>query len=139
MLHTSPRSNFNLIFLFSSSNDFAPIPILGPVVCVDHTLTPFENKWMRDNIRRYFQFHPILKKQNQINVPPLFILYTPTRSSEISEKNWSTKAKPFLTSHLWCKAILKVWRKSWKPFRIYQLTSTANPAIICEIWLDWLC
>ena len=48
---------------------------------------------------------------------------TPPRPSEISEKNWST-----LTSHLWYKAILKVWRKSWEPFRIYQLTSTVNPA-----------
>ena len=28
---------------------------------------------------------------------------TPPRPSEISEKNRSTKVKPFLTSHLWCK------------------------------------
>ena len=26
------------------------------------------------------------------------------------------------------EAMLKVWRKSWEPFRIYQQTSTANPA-----------
>jgi hypothetical protein len=44
--------------------------------------------------------------------------HTPPRSSEISMKN------------LWYKAMLKVWRKLWEPFRIYQLTSTANPAII---------
>ena len=67
----------------------------------------------------------------------LWIEFTPPRTSEISEKNWSTKAKPFLTSHLWYKAMLKVWRKSWEPFRIYQLTSTANSAIICGIGLDW--
>ena len=41
--------------------------------------------------------------------------------------------KPFFTSHLWYKAMLKVWKKSWEPFRIYQLTSTANSAIICGI------
>ena len=29
--------------------------------------------------------------------------------------------KSFLTSHLWYKAMLKVWRKSWEPFRIYHL------------------
>ena len=52
---------------------------------------------------------------------------------EISEKSWSTKTKSFLASHLWYKAMLKLWRKSWKPFRIYQLTSTANSAMICGI------
>ena len=36
---------------------------------------------------------------------------TPPRPSEISEKNWSTKTKSFLTSHLWYKAILKIWNK----------------------------
>ena len=61
------------------------------------------------------------------------------KPSDINEKDWSTKANPFLTSHLWYKSMLKVWRKSWEPFRIYQLTSTANPVIICEIGLDWLC
>ena len=30
--------------------------------------------------------------------------------------------------------MLKVRRKSWKPFRIYQLTSTANSAIFCGIF-----
>ena len=67
------------------------------------------------------------------------ITHTPPRPSEISEKSWSTTVKPFLTSHLWYKAMLKVWRKSWEPFRIYQLTSTANLAKICEIGLDWRC
>ena len=62
----------------------------------------------------------------EFNSPPtdIEICYTPPRPSEISEKNWSTLLKPFLTSHLWYKAMLKVWRKSWEPFRIYQLTST---------------
>ena len=47
--------------------------------------------------------------------------------------------KPFLTSHLWYKAMLKVWRKSCEPFRIYQLTSTANSAIICGMGCQkWL-
>ena len=64
---------------------------------------------------------------------------TPPKPSEISMKNWSAKVKPVLTPHLWYKAMLKVWRKSWEPFRIYQLTSTANPAIIEWIGLDWLC
>ena len=59
---------------------------------------------------------------------------TPPRPSEISEKNWSTYAKPFLTSHSWYRAMLKVWRKSWEPFRIYQLTSTANPAKFHKLW-----
>ena len=65
-------------------------------------------------------------KTTQVTIP---------RPSEISRKKWSTKAKPFLTSHLWYKAMLKVWTKSWELFRIYQLTSTGNPAIICEIGL----
>ena len=56
------------------------------------------------------------------------------RPSEKSEKNWSTQAKSFLTSHLWHKAILKVWKKSWEPFRIYQLTSTANSAHFHPNW-----
>ena len=34
--------------------------------------------------------------------------------------------------------MLKVWWKSWEPFRIYQLTSTANSAIICEIGQEFL-
>ena len=55
-------------------------------------------------------------------------LTTPPSPSEISEKNWSTKAKPFLTSHLLDEAMQKVRRKSWEPFRIYQLTSSANTA-----------
>ena len=59
---------------------------------------------------------------------------TPPRPSEISEENWST----FLTSHLWCKAMLKVWKNSWEPFRIYQLTSTANPSQFHKLWLNWL-
>ena len=63
---------------------------------------------------------------------------TPPGPSDISEKNWSTKVNPFLTTHSWYKAMLKV-RKFWKPFRIYQLTSKANMAIICEVGLDWLC
>ena len=36
------------------------------------------------------------------------IFFTPPRPSEISEKNWSTWAKPFLTSHLCYKDMLKV-------------------------------
>ena len=64
---------------------------------------------------------------------------TPPKLSQIIEKNWSTKAKPFLKSHLWYKVMLRVWSKSWEPFRIYLLTSTANPVIICEVGLDWLC
>ena len=39
-------------------------------------------------------------------------LRTPPRPMEISKKNWSTKVQPFLTSHLWYKALLKIWRKS---------------------------
>ena len=35
-------------------------------------------------------------------------------------------------------AMIKVWRKSWEPFRIYQLASTANPAHFTQLWLDWL-
>ena len=43
------------------------------------------------------------------------------RPSEISERNWSTYAKSFLESHLWYTAMLKVWKKFWEPFSIYQL------------------
>ena len=56
------------------------------------------------------------------------------RLSEISEKNLSNR-------HFWhpiydtYKAMLKVWRKSWEPFRIYQLTSTANSARFTQSWL----
>ena len=60
--------------------------------------------------------------------------FTPPRPSKISEKTWSTKVKPFLTSHLWYKAMLKIWKKSWKPFTIYQLNSTANPAHFYKLW-----
>ena len=56
----------------------------------------------------------------------LLLDYTPPRPSEISEKDWSTKSKSFLTSHLWYNPLLKVWKKSWEPFRIYQLTRTAK-------------
>ena len=45
--------------------------------------------------------------------------------------------KPFLTPYLWYKAMLKVWRKAWEPFGIYQLTSTANPANFTQLW-PWL-
>ena len=33
--------------------------------------------------------------------------------------------------------MLTVWRKSWEPFRTYQLTSIANPAQFSKLWL-WL-
>ena len=46
-------------------------------------------------------------------------------------------------SHFWqpinTKPCWKYEEKSWTPFRIYQLTSTANRVIICEVGLDWLC
>ena len=29
-------------------------------------------------------------------------------------------------------------KKSWEPFQIYQLTSTANPDQFDKLWLDWL-
>ena len=59
---------------------------------------------------------------------------TTPRPSEISEKKWSTKAKPFLTSHLWSEAMLKVWTKSWEPSKIYQLPSTDNPVKFHQLW-----
>ena len=46
-------------------------------------------------------------------------LTTPPRPSEISMKNWKAMVKPVLTFHFWYKAMLKVWRKLWEPFRIY--------------------
>ena len=64
---------------------------------------------------------------------------TPPRPSKISMKNCMAKVKPVLTPHLWYKAMLKVWRKSCEPFRIYQLTSTSNPAQFLKLWSDWLC
>ena len=53
-------------------------------------------------------------------------------------KNWRVKARPVLTPHLWYKAMLKVWRKSWESFRIYQLTSTANLVQFTQLWPNWL-
>ena len=41
--------------------------------------------------------------------------FTSPRPSEISEKNWSTWGNLFLTSHLWYKAILKVWKDPGSP------------------------
>ena len=43
------------------------------------------------------------------------ILCTPPRTSEVNEKNWRTKARPFLTSHLWYKAIWKHKETPWSP------------------------
>ena len=43
---------------------------------------------------------------------------TPPRPSK-TVKNWKAEVKPVLTPNLWYKAMLKVWRKSWEPFRIY--------------------
>ena len=77
---------------------------------------------------------PAANKTHLRSIPTNVFGYSLPRMSEISEKNWSTKS--FLTSHLWYKAMLKVWKKSWKPFRLSQLTSTANPAIICQIGLE---
>ena len=54
-------------------------------------------------------------------------------------KNFMSTVKPVLTPHLWYKAMLKVWTKLWEPFRIYQLTSTANPAQFIQLQPDWLC
>ena len=63
--------------------------------------------------------------------PPQVAAHTTTKH----EKLGGAKVKPVLTSHLWYKAMLKVWRKSWDPFRIYQLTkgqiiSKANYVIL---------
>ena len=61
---------------------------------------------------------------------------TPPRSSEISMKNWRAKVKPVFTPHLCYKFMLKVWRKLWESFRIYQLSSTAK----CQCghnWMNW--
>ena len=65
--------------------------------------------------------------------------YTLPRPSEISMKNWRAKMKAVLKSHLWYKAMFKVWRKSWEPFRTYQLTSIANLAKFKQLWPDWMC
>ena len=72
-----------------------------------------------------------------ILTPPFLV--TPHRLSNMSMKKEITNLKPVLTPHLWYKAMLKVWRKSWEPFRIYQLTSTANPAQFIQLWPNWLC
>ena len=34
------------------------------------------------------------------------MFHIPPRPSDLSKKNWNTKTKPFLTSHLWYKAML---------------------------------
>ena len=57
-----------------------------------------------------------------LNIPPLTCLFTPPKPSEESMTNWSVKVKPVLAPHLLYKPMLKVGRKSWVPFRIYQLT-----------------
>ena len=99
---------------------------------------------LRYIIWRLQLFAPSFFVRDQIrefNSPPtdIEIWYTPPRPSEISEKNWNTKAKPFLTSHLWYKAMLKVWRKSCESFKFYHLTNTDNQAQIWKLWPDWLC
>ena len=72
--------------------------------------------------------------ENSARKQPIgYLLYNPNRSSQISMKNWRANARPVLTLHLWYKTILKVWRKSWEPFRIYPLTSTANPAQFTQL------
>ena len=39
------------------------------------------------------------------------------------------------SGHKQVRKMLKVWKKSWEPFKIYQLTSTANPAIFVKLGL----
>ena len=57
------------------------------------------------------------------------------RLSEISEKNMSTRQSHFLHPFMIQSHMLKVWKKSWEPFRIYQLTSTTN--LVMALYHKW--
>ena len=61
--------------------------------------------------------------------------YTLPRPSEISEKNWS---KVIVDIAFMSQSHAESMKKSWEPFRIYQLTSTANPAQFHKTWTNWL-
>ena len=53
---------------------------------------------------------------------------TPPNSEIICGQNVSRKVVCGIILFFEKKAMLKIWKKSWEPFRSYLLNSTANPA-----------
>ena len=61
-------------------------------------------------------------------------LNTPPNSEIICGRNVSTKVVCGIILFFEKKAMLKIWKKSWEPFRSYLLNSTANPAHLQSNW-----
>ena len=59
---------------------------------------------------------------------------TPPNSEIICGQNVSTKVVCGIFLFFEKKAMLKIWKKSWVPFRTYLLNSTANPAHLHSNW-----
>ena len=59
---------------------------------------------------------------------------TPPNSEIICGRNVSTKVVCGIILFFEKKAMLKIWKKSWVPFRSYLLNSTANPAHLHSNW-----
>ena len=60
---------------------------------------------------------------------------TPPNSEIICGRNVSTKVVCGIILFFEKKAMLKIWKKSWVPFRSYLLNSTANPAHLHSNWV----
>ena len=60
--------------------------------------------------------------------------FTPPNSEIICGQNVSTKVVCGIIFFFEKKAMLKIWKKSWVPFRSYLLNSTANPAHLHSNW-----
>ena len=59
---------------------------------------------------------------------------TPSDSEIICGQNVGTKVVCGMILFFEKKAMLKIWKKSWVPFRSYLLDSTANPAHLHSNW-----
>ena len=78
----------------------------------------------------FLQFSSKLLKFFGWNLSPI----TPPNSEIICGQNVGTKVVCGINFFFEKKAILKIWKKSWVPFRSYLLNRTANPAHLHSNW-----
>ena len=86
------------------------------------------NNYRLGNLRRYFQFSPILKNMNQSSVPQLFTLL-------LRDSNWLSTMRdlyifyPFFICGLYCKAELLIFHDYF--FATINRTDTASFLLFC--------
>ena len=85
---------------------------------------------LADLMANYFFIYFILVSNYNGN----HYIFTPLNSEIICGQNVGTKVVCGMIPFFIKKAMLKIWKKSWVPFRSYLQNSTANPAHLHSNW-----